>query len=94
MSEKGEISIHEARLYRVFTAAPASWLTNREVAEAAKIAERTARLHTLRLVQLGILDLAEVFPAHKFKLAQAADKRNRGYLTRLENVCEVFDLAK
>jgi hypothetical protein len=94
MPEKGEISIHEARLYRVFTAAPTSWLTNREVAEAAKIAERTARLHTLRLVQLGILDLAEVFPAHKFRLAQQADKRNRGYLTRLENVCEVFGLTK
>jgi len=90
--EKGEISIHEARLYRVFTKSPATWLTNKEIAQQAKIAERTARLHTLRLVKLGILDLAEVFPAHKFKLPQTADKRNRGYLTRLENVCEVFGI--
>lgn len=92
MVEKGEISLHEAKLYRVFTGSPASWITNKEVASTSGIAERTARLHTLRLVKLGILDLAEVFPAHRFRLSQMADKRNRGYLQRLNGACEVFGL--
>lgn len=92
MQEKGEISAHEVRLYRVFTNSPLAWFTNKEVAASSRIAERTARMHTLRLVKLGILDLAEVFPAHKFRLSQMADKRNRGYLQRINNACEVFGL--
>lgn len=92
MQEKGEISIHEARLYRVFTKDESAWLTNRDVAKASQISERTARLHTLRLVKLGILDLAEVFPAHRFRISQMAEKRNRAYLQRLNNACSVFGI--
>lgn len=90
MVEKGEISLHEVKLYRVFTDTPSEWLTNKEVAASSGVAERTARMHTLRLVKLGILDLAEVFPAHRFKLSSMANKRNQSYLLRLERACEVF----
>lgn len=94
MPEKGEISIHEVKIYRAFTSASQSWLTNKDIATSTKVGERTVRMHTLRHVQLGILDLAEVFPAHRFRLSQMADKRNRAYLQRLENACEVFGIAK
>lgn len=52
--------------------------------------KRTARQHTRRLVDLGVLDMAEVFPAHRFRLSAKADKRKRAYLARLERACEVF----
>jgi DNA-binding IclR family transcriptional regulator len=45
------------------------WLTSQQVAEGAKVAARTARQHLLRLVQLGLLDQAEVFPAHRYRLS-------------------------
>jgi Fic family protein len=90
MPEKGEISLHEVKIYRTFTNSPSSWFTNKEIATATGVAQRTVRLHTFRLVQLGILDLAEVFPAHKFRFAKAADKRNKGYFLRLETACDVF----
>lgn len=35
MPEKGEISLHEVKLYRIFTASPSAWMTNKEVAAAA-----------------------------------------------------------
>lgn len=92
MPEKGEISLHEVKLYRSFTGSPEKWVSNRDVAQMTGVAERTVRMHTLRLVNLGILDMAEVFPAHRFRLAKMADKRNKGYVTRLENACEVFGL--
>ena len=91
-SEKGEISIHEARLYKTFVLSPETWFSNREAAKLAEISERTARMHTLRLVKLGILDLAEVYPGHRFRLSKMADKRNKSYMQRLDNVCEIFGM--
>lgn len=89
--ERNEISVHEVRVYVALKAA-GGWLTNTEIAEAAKVAARTARAHTLKLVRLGVLDLAEVFPAHRYRLAELAKKRNTAYVQRLESARAVFGL--
>jgi hypothetical protein len=46
----------------------------------------------LKLTRMGILECAEVFPAHRYRMAEKAGKRNGGYVTRLEQVCEIFGL--
>ncbi len=88
--ERNEISIHEARFYAVAEATKSGWTTSRELAKAAQIAERTARAYAQKFVSLGLFDVAEVFPAHRYRLSEKAGKRNAAYVTRLANAVEVF----
>lgn len=88
-AERNEISIHELRVFLVVQASD-KWMTNAEIAEAAKVAQRTARHHSHRLVSLGIFDQAEVFPAHRFRVAEKAGKRNAAYMKRLMGAKETF----
>lgn len=90
--ERNEISLHEVKAFLALRSA-SDWITSKDIAERAGIAPRTARLHALRLVRLGIVDQAEVFPAHRYRLASNARNRNVNYLQRLEQACEVFGLG-
>ena len=78
------ISLHEVKLLLVFKNRPDCWFDNAQVAEAAQISPRTARLHTSRLVELGVLDVERVFPASKFKLSGNPPEAGATYLTRWE----------
>ena len=89
--ERGEISVHEVRLFLVLQKAD-SWMTSKQVAKDAEIAPRTARALLLKLSRLNIIDVAESFPGHRYKLSKMADKRNGAYLRRLQNMVEVFGL--
>lgn len=89
--ETNEISHHQFKVYDYVRLAD-SWLTSKEIASGTGVAERTARAHALKFVKLGIFDLAEVFPAHRYRVAKLADKRNRGMFDRLEAVREIFEL--
>lgn len=91
--EKNEVSIHEARLFLALRKAGETWATSKEFAKAADVADRTARAHLLKLSNLGIVDTAEVFPAHRYRLAIKASKRNGGYMQRLDAACAVFGLT-
>lgn len=81
--ETGEISIHETKVFAALKQ-NVRWLTNHEIAQLAGVAERTARAHSRKLVDLGIVDRAQVFPGHRFMLSPAAEERNKQYLTQLE----------
>ena len=89
--EKGEISAHEVRIYRLMSEAPARWFTAQEVSDEAKVARRTAGLHTLRFSKLGLVDQAEVFPAHRYRWSEFAGKRNKSYLQRLDAAADIID---
>lgn len=91
--ERNEISIHEARAYLAILQSGPTWITNKEIADAAKISGRTARAYSLKWKRLGIVDIAEVFPAHRCRLAEKANKRNAGYIQRLDHACGVFGLT-
>ena len=67
-----------------------AWMTNKEVAEKTGVSLRRTSFHTNNLVQLGILDQAEIYPGHRFKISMRADKRNTGYLKRLQQAGEIF----
>lgn len=80
--ENNEVSTHEVRVVAAVRN-KGGWMTSREIASAAKVSDRTARHHALRLVKLGIFDQAEVFPGHRYRFADKADKRNAAYMNRL-----------
>lgn len=91
--ERSEISVHEVKVYLALKAQPEKWLSNAEVSTAVKdVSPRTIRAHTLRLVNLGILDQAEIFPAHKYRLSAKAAKRNSAYVLRLTQTAEIMGL--
>jgi FixJ family two-component response regulator len=89
--ETNEVSEHEAKIFS-FVKSQGHWVTSKHIAHATQVTERTVQNHVKRLVQLGIFDLAEVFPAHRFRVSEKASKRNIAYLQRLEFACEVFSI--
>ncbi len=91
--ERNEVSIHEAKLFVALEKRGGKWATSKELAGEAQIAERTSRAHLLKMVRMNVLDLAEVFPAHRYRLADKAAKRNAAYVLRLRNAAEVFGLV-
>ena len=90
--ETNEVSLHQVKVFQCLEAG--EWLTSKEVAERAGVAGRTARAHLLKLVHLGIVDQAEVFPAHRYRLSEMADKRNKAYVQRLHAAMEVFGIKR
>lgn len=90
--ERNEVSIHEVRLFKALQARSGKWATAKEMSDEAEIAGRTARAHLTKFVGLGIVDVAEVFPAHRYRLAEKADKRNAAYINRLKAAASVFGL--
>jgi DNA-binding IclR family transcriptional regulator len=91
--ERSEVSRHEVDVYRALAAAGSAWLSNNEVAQRAGVAPRTARAHTLKLVRLGVAEQAEVFPGHRYRIAEFAEQRNRGYVDRLRRAAEVLGIS-
>ncbi len=76
-----------------FLAQPKTWLTNKDVEAVAKVSDRTVRLHTKRMAEIGIIDQAEVFPGHRYRFAAKGAKRDLAYVTRLEKAMEVFGVT-
>jgi hypothetical protein len=91
--ERNEISIHETRAFVALLKNRGKWITSKELAREANIAERTARAFSLKFTKLGLVDVAEVFPAHKYRLSEKASKRNAAYFGRLQKACDVFGIA-
>lgn len=91
--ERGEVSRHEVAVYKVLHDAKDAWLTSAELAVRAAVAPRTARAHALKLVRLGVVDQAEIFPGHRYRIAEHAIKRNRGYVDRLHHAASVLGVS-
>lgn len=91
--EKSEISDKEIKFFMSLRSSP-GWKTSKEVANAAKCSPRTGRMYALKFVRLGIADLAEVFPEHRYRIAERASRRNASYIQRLEQAIEVFGFAQ
>lgn len=92
--ERNEISIHEVKVYLALRSRRDQWMSNGEIAHLLDgVAPRTVRAHTSKLVQAGIIDQAEVFPAHRYRWSDKAERRNTGYALRLQRAAEVFGLG-
>lgn len=91
--ERNEISVHEAMVFNTLANTKA-WMRNEDIAKSTGMPRRTVRSHTARLVNLGLVDLAEVFPAHRYRYSAKADKRNKAYLQRIQQAIDIFGLIK
>jgi DNA-binding transcriptional ArsR family regulator len=80
-----KISDPEVAIYHTFLRHKSRWLTNREVADRiGNIAERTVQHHTRRLAKLGILEIAQVFPAPRYRFSEEGMIRNPDYVSRVK----------
>lgn len=89
-SERSEISEHEVKIFVLLKEQPEKWFTHNEIATETKMSERTVRAHTARFVKLGLLDLAELFPRHRYRYSAKGIRRNKAYSLRLENAASIF----
>ena len=84
------ISAHEVRVARELMRA-GGWVTNKDLGKRLTgVAARTVRAHTDKLVKLGLAEMAEVFPGHRYRWSAKGEKRNRAYLLRLERAEEAL----
>jgi DNA-binding transcriptional ArsR family regulator len=88
-----EMSLHEIKVYLALKNAAGRWITTSDLTDSITgVAWRTVRLHTRKLVRLGILEQAELSPAYRYKLSEKASQRNAAYVIRLERAAEMFGL--
>lgn len=89
--ERNEVSTHEVKVYLALKNRESKWCTHADIyQDVPDVSPRTIRAHVLKLVRLGLLDQAEVFPAHRYRISDKASKRNKGYVTRLELAADIF----
>lgn len=60
------VSKHQVEVYRIVSKS-SQWLTTQEIAAAAGVAERTARLHAKGLADLGCIARERVFPGYRYR---------------------------
>ena len=89
--ETNEVSWHLLKVYDAVRN-HGGRLTAKEIAKLSGVAYRTARSHAAKLVSLGLFDLAEGFPAHRYQLSKVADKRDKAMILRLDAAREAFGL--
>lgn len=94
MSEGTTVSEHMVRVVACLRGNPSTWFHSDQIAESAKVAKRTARAHATRLVALGMLDVAEVFPGRRYRWSEKAEKRNAAWLRRVEQAAEVLGVER
>ncbi len=90
MVERNEISAHEVRVFSLLEKHPQRWFTHAELAQGTYVAPRTIRAYTVKFVKLGLLDVAELWPGHRYRLREKPEKRNTAYHQRLKAAQAVF----
>lgn len=85
-------SKHQVAVFLAFKAKPKDWHTNLEIAAISGVGHRTARLHTAKLAQAGVLDQEQTFPGYRFRLAAKPTKPAQDNMKRLERAAQVFGL--
>jgi DNA-binding IscR family transcriptional regulator len=86
-----EISTQQVRAYRALQAADGQWITSRAIAQAANIAERTARGIAKKLTEFGLVEARTTASGNFYRLS-CNNTHNRDYLVRLEQTAEVMGL--
>lgn len=89
--ESAEISLHQLKIFD-FVAGATKWVTMKEIVDGTGSKRETVGLHCRRFVKLGLFDQAEVWPGHRFRLSELAEKRNKSMIERLATARSVFGL--
>lgn len=85
---ENRISLHELRFYAAITEGVPQWMTSADLAKKAAISPRAARAYATKFAKLGILDVASVFPARRYRLA-VKPPSSSDYVKRLEQFMEM-----
>jgi DNA-binding transcriptional ArsR family regulator len=84
-----EVSEHLVRLYHVLD--HTHWQTNRELAKAAGLNQRTVRAHTKSLADAGVLGTYIVFGGTRFRLVRGCEHLE--LVKQIETAADVLGLA-
>ncbi len=60
------------------------WLDARELAKVAAVPDRTARHHLRRFADLGVVEVAKLFPAYLYRRSEHVADGARAYAAQLE----------
>ena len=86
------ISQHEISTFRVVQTS-SGWLTARQIAPRAAVAERTARWHAARLVALGVFEQDEVFGGYRYRVQPHATADAEQLIAALNTAAAVLGAA-
>jgi hypothetical protein len=89
--ETNEISLHQVRIFE-FVRNADGWVSMKDVVTGTGSKRETVGVHLRRFVKLGLIDQAEVWPGHRFRVSALAEKRNKAMLERLDRAREIFRL--
>lgn len=89
-----QISAHEVRVYEVVrTSLP--WLTAREIAVKADVADRTARDRARALTEAGVFQCSQVFGGYRYRINAMPPDRALRVIDEIELARNVlFDLGR
>jgi hypothetical protein len=87
-------SPHEIKIVRTLQAKPECWFTNNELASIARVARRTARHHTLRLLKSGLLECTAVFGGYRYQWSTKAGRYNPAYIQQLRHAAFVLGMKR
>lgn len=80
--ETSEISVHQIAVYD-FVKSAGRWVSMKDIISGTGVKRETVGNHCRRFVKLGIFDQAEVWPGHRFRFAELAEKRNPAIIARV-----------
>jgi len=87
--ETNEISLHQFKIYDALKKSQ-EWLSMKDIVKQTGAARGTVGQHLRRFIKLGLVDQAEVWPGHRFRLSPHAEKRNKSLMERLEQSGKIF----
>jgi hypothetical protein len=87
--ETTEVSLHQLRIFE-FVRDAGRWVSLKDIVAGTAAARKTADVHCRRFVNLGIFDLAEVWPGHRYRLSELAEKRKAAIIERMRKAREAF----
>jgi predicted transcriptional regulator len=86
-----EVSVSEAEI-RVWNAIARGhvWMTSKEIAVAANVADRTSREFLLRFAEVGVVERAKISSGYRYRLDTRAE---RSYFDRLRRGARILGLG-
>lgn len=86
-----EITEHLARV-AIDLRKRGDWATAIEVAATSGVAGRTTRHHLTRLVKVGVVELVEAFPGHRYRWSTAPSEKCEAFVVKLDAVIGALGL--
>ncbi len=88
--DRDQVSKQEVMIFRTLRGAVA-WTTSAALARAATVAGSTARLHLRRYVALGLVDVVQLHPGHRYRwVSKVPAGAAAAYLKRLKRASDIL----